>query len=262
MSEKSTTPVLFNAEVPESVDKAFQNLTGNLTQNVGSTLSDIWYLVFGGLSHLAEKRKAKYAHSLKQFQEELESSVKKIPPEKRLEPSFQVTAQALENVKYCITEKELREMFTSLISNSLNSDFSKDVHPSFAEIIKQMSVLDAQILKIFKNSSPSGIPVCDYRLLSPDKTSYSTILENAFLGLPEIALDRCSASLSSLKRLGILQIPYGVYLNPPKIYNAFKKHPYYTLLQIQFPAEQIAVEKHVAKLTALGISFVHVCVPD
>ncbi len=262
MSEKSTTPALFNAELPESVDKAFQNLTGSLTQNIGATLSDIWYLVFGGLSHLADKRKAKYAHSLKLFQEDLVSSIKKIPPEKQLEPSFQVTAQALENAKYCITEKELREMFTSLISNSLNSDFSKDVHPSFAEIIKQMSVLDAQILKIFKKSPPSGIPVCDYRLCSPDKKGYNTILENVFLGLPEIGLDRCSTSLSSLERLGILQIPYGTQLNTPEIYDAFKKHPWYSLLQIQFPAKQIEVEKRVAKLTPLGGSFVHVCVPD
>ena len=258
MSEKNT-PVV---KIPESVDKAFQNLTSDLTQNIGTTLADIWYLVFGGFSYLAEKRKAKYSHSLKLFKEELESSIKKIPPEKQIEPSFQTTAQALENAKYCITEKELREMFTSLISNSLNSDFSNNIHPSFAEIIKQMSVLDAQILKVFKNSPTTAMPVCNYRLLSPDKTRYSTILENVFLGLPEIDLHRCSASLSSLERLGLLQIPFGTQLNPPELYDDFKQHPLFHLLQTKFATNQIEVEKRVAKLTPFGDSFVHVCVPD
>lgn len=48
---------VLNADFPESVDNALKNLTDLPSKNVGQTLSDCWFLVFGGISQLAEKRK-------------------------------------------------------------------------------------------------------------------------------------------------------------------------------------------------------------
>ena len=53
-------------------------------------------------------------------------------------------------------------MFVNLISKSMNSDYIQKVHPSFAEIIKQMSPVDA---RIFKSLGPKmGFPLVDYIL--------------------------------------------------------------------------------------------------
>lgn len=262
MDEENTINTLLNANIPESVDEAFQNLTSGLTKNVGNTLADIWYMVFGKISYWTEKRKLKFAHSLEQFQQELNASISAIPPEKLEEPTLQVTAQALENAKYCITEAELREMFTSLISNSMNSDFSEYVRPSFAEIIKQMSPLDAKILKKFKSAPLPGIPICNYLVLTPGKPGQTTIMENVFLGLPDINLDACSTSISSLERFGLIQIPTTQYLLPAERYDVFKQHPTFRLFQQQYPNKEFSVEKKLAKLTPLGILFTKVCVPD
>lgn len=38
-----------NAEIPECVYKALSNLTEQPTKIIGSTISDIWFLVFGGI---------------------------------------------------------------------------------------------------------------------------------------------------------------------------------------------------------------------
>ena len=94
MDEENTINTLLNANIPESVDEAFQNLTSGLTKNVGNTLADIWYMVFGKISYWTEKRKLKFAHSLEQFQQELNASISAIPPEKLEEPTLRVTAQA------------------------------------------------------------------------------------------------------------------------------------------------------------------------
>lgn len=133
--------------VPDSIDNAVKNITDKPTQNVGTTLADIWYLVFGGISQAAEKRKLKYSYALQEFENELKEKINKIPEDKLVEPDIQVTAQALDAAKYCVDKEELRKMYTNLISSSLNIDTSDYIHPSFANIIKHLSPQDARILE-------------------------------------------------------------------------------------------------------------------
>ena len=262
MSEGKTTTTLINAELPDSVDNALKNLTDKPTLNIGTTIADIWYLVFGGISNAAEKRKIKYAHGLEQYRKELDQKIKAIPEEKRKEPSFQVTAQALENSKYCLEEKELRALFASLISNSMNVDYSNDVHPSFAEIIKQMSVLDAKIIKKFKATASGQYPLCDYRLVK-STTGYVVLLENIFLELPAEPPLACSQSLSSLSRLGLIEIAADLHISKPETaYECFEQHPYFEFLKNKYPDNKIVIAKKLARLTSLGRSFVKVCIPD
>ena len=74
--------------LPDSVDNAIKNATDKPTQNVGNTIADLWYIVFGGISYKAEKKKIKYNFLLEQYRKELTTSVSHIPPEKRIEPSI------------------------------------------------------------------------------------------------------------------------------------------------------------------------------
>lgn len=261
MSDEKSINTLINSELPASVDNAFKNLADKPTLNIGTTIADIWYVVFGGISFAAEKRKIKYAHHLQQYRKELEQSVSAIPEAKQIEPSFQITAQALENSKYCVEDKELRTMFTALISNSMNADFSEDVHPSFAEIIKQMSVLDAKIIQKFKASPGNIFPVCDFRR-EDSQEGYFVLFENVFLKLPDEPISACSQSLSSLSRLGLIQIPNGSYLVSPDEYVQFEQHSLFELLKKDYPDSEIVIHKKVAFLTPLGRSFVKVCIPD
>lgn len=260
MSENKTVNTLLNVELPPSADNALKNLSDKPSLSIGTTLADIWDLVFGGISYLSEKKKIKYAHNLDVFRKELEASIKQIPDEKVIEPSIQVTAQALENSKYCIDEKELREMFTSLISNSMNSDFSKDIHPSFAEILKQMSPLDANIIKTFKNFKTNDYPICQYRLLVD--MGFQLLLDNVFLAYSNPYLPGNSLSISSLSRLGLLEIRYDTWLANKDKYVPFKEHYWFKRLQKEFPNNEISTQHGLVRLTPLGRSFVTVCVPD
>lgn len=250
--------ISIETELPPSVDNALKNLTDKPTHSIGTTFSDLWDLVFGGISYLSEKKKIEYAHKLELFRKELEDSIKQIPPEKVAEPSIQITAQALENSKYCINEDELRQMFTSLISNSMNIDFSKDIHPSFAEILKQMSPLDAAIIKIFKNSSTNGLPICQYNLTNG--RGYKLLLDNVFLKYPSTYLPDNSLSISSLSRLGLLEISYTTWILNESQYIPFKEHPWFKLLQKEFPDQTVNLQKGLVRLTPLGRSFANVCI--
>lgn len=247
-------------EISPSMDNAVKNLTDKPTQGIGNTLADIWYLVFSPVSYRAEKKKIKYNALLDQYRKELENSISNIPSEKRVDPSLQITAQALENSKYCIEEKELRKMFASLISHSMNKDYLTYVHPSFAEIIKQMSVLDAQIFQLIKKSKV-GLPVCQYLINFFDDFS-STIPEHVFLELPNVDFQLCSQSLSSLSRLGIVSISYTrALIGSPNMYDKFLDHPLYKDLSQGSPFKT-NIQKGVVALTPLGRSFAKVCIND
>ena len=99
MSDKDPSLIKF-PELPDSIDNAVKNLTDKPTQRIGQTFSDLWFLVFGGITQAADKRRMKYAHDLELYGQELSQSIAAIPEENLTEPNIQTTAQALENSKY------------------------------------------------------------------------------------------------------------------------------------------------------------------
>lgn len=91
--------------IPKSIDNAIENVTDAPTKSMGQTLSDCWYLIFGGISQAAEKKKLKYAIELDKFKNELTSSLESVPNEFRIEADSQITLLALNNAKSALKKK-------------------------------------------------------------------------------------------------------------------------------------------------------------
>lgn len=142
--------------VPDSIDNAVKNITDKPTQNMGTTLADIWYLVFGGISQAAEKRKLKYSYALQEFEKELKEKISKIPEDKLTEPDIQIIGHALEASKYCIEKEDLRHLFSSLIAAGINKD--NYIPPVIINIVRYMSPIDCKILKYLYQIPPGQLP--------------------------------------------------------------------------------------------------------
>ena len=228
MSDKNSS--LINLpDLPDSIDTAVKNLTDKPTQGVGQTLADVWYLVFGGITQAADKRRMKYAHDLELYKQELSQKIASIPEENLIEPSIQTTAQALENSKYCIESEELRKLFVNLISKSMDNNYVQNVHPSFAEIIKQMSPTDAQILKTLH---PDRIfPLVDYILEDKQNLTSETQFSTVYISsLENVSLEAASSAISSLERLGIIALNTNSYCFNKSVYIPYEKTSYYEAL--------------------------------
>lgn len=157
-----------NANVSKNVtdlaNKPIHNLLDKPTAAIGNGLASIFSLVFAPVEYLnqktkyqIEKKQLYYQQSIEEFKQELENKISNIPQENLVDPDFHTAYDALEKSKSCITDSELRKMFVNLISSSMNSSINSSVHPSFASIINQMSVLDAKILMTFKYNSSQPI---------------------------------------------------------------------------------------------------------
>lgn len=253
-------------KIPDSIDNALYNMTDAPTKSIGMTLSDIWSIVFGGVSQLAKKSEMRRTHNLELFHKELYTSVSHIPEDKKVEPSIQITAQALENSKYCIDEAELRNMFTTLITNSMNSDYSPNVHPAFAETIKQMSTLDAIIIRLFKLETTNGFPVCKY-LRSTGNDSFIVLAHHLMIpGDKSVEATTTSfeiaKSLTVLERLGLICIDYNMQIADNSEYNKFLNNQLYQAFKSEDPDKEVVIQKGISTLTLFGNSFVRSCVPD
>jgi hypothetical protein len=243
MSNDSKTNLgLINLELPKSMDNALQNITDAPTKTIGTTISDILYLVFGGISHAADKKKLKYEHDLEEFRDQLENKINTIPAENRIEPNLRLAAQALENSKYCLEEPELREMFATLIAHTCDSRMNLRLHPAFAEILKQLSPIDAMLVSSFRQKTGTKLfatskKYINGKLVSESKELDVEALDPAYYTYPESLLpiakfwlstsnsvqlimenivlsdisnefQLLSASMTNLQRFGLIDLSY------------------------------------------------------
>ena len=262
MSEKNSSPINISlTQIPDSLDKTAEGLLVKPAQTIGSTISDLFQLVFGFISFNAEKKRIKYSLKLDAYKKKVENEVNIIPTDKIVEPNLQIAGQALENSKFCIESDELTTMFAKLIAASMNSDTLTNVHPSFPEILKQMAPQDAHLLLDFKKEST--LPICRYRVLLSN-SGYHYSIDEIYINDLNIdsTVNYYANSLSSLKRLGLINIDFMNHLSDATQYSVYINHKYYSDLRQKYGVKNVSIQKGIAQLTSLGKSFINVCVPE
>lgn len=271
MSDDDSTVKL----VPDCIDKPVKSMLNPLAKEIGSTLSDLLFLITGRLHFKVAKQQAQYDHDLEVFRTGLDEKVSAKPAEVLTEPKLQVVGPAVEAAKYCLQEPQIREMFQNLIANAADTRYQMEVHPSFAAIISQLSPLDAENLGLFRNNEQ--LPIVEYRLINFDD-SYKVFFADYFVAnsnmttIDDLLLQ--AASLGSLVRQGLVEITYMSYITDPGIYDSFYKTGTYLSMKsliipppvggFKHPDDDSTVvkanlERGLVKLTPLGKSFLKVC---
>jgi hypothetical protein len=77
--------------------------------------------------------------------------LKNVPEEDIETPPISIAGPTLEALRFAGDEEELREMYANLLANALDKNTKETVHPSFVEIIKQLSAQEALVLKFLTN---------------------------------------------------------------------------------------------------------------
>lgn len=261
-------------EIPDCISKPIEEgvtpVTKSLGSSIGNTISVAWELAFGGLDAKLEKVKYKRQKDVESFRQELDSKINKIPLENITEAEMHIVGPTLEASKYYFEKEDLRNMFSSLIASSVDKSKSTLVHPSFVEIIKQLSSTDAEniifLSKTF-NSIPE-FPIVNY-ILTTNTNSIDLALEHVLINqikgniIDLNSVNSSSASLVNLQRLGLIYIYYDAQVADFN-YNIFTDTNYFNDLQTQVNASNgkyisADIQEGHVKLTPLGVNFVKVC---
>lgn len=157
---------------------------------------------------------------------------------------------------------ELRNLYANLLSKSMNSDTKDSVHPSFVEIIKQLSPLDAQVFYHICNNSINPVINLNLKTIPNGGLNY---LRNNITLINVAPVESVSISINNLERLKLINIPYGSYYTNDQLYNPFYNleiYKSYKQLYSEPSKYELYVEKRFIETTDIGKSFYDICVKN
>lgn len=214
------------------LNKAYEQTLEPIVSRASDTLISVWDMTLGTIDFLNEKSKLKRQLNIQEFKRELENKINSIPQENFIEPEISKIGPPLEASKYYFEEEDIRKMFANLIASSMDITKVNDVYPSFSEIIKQMSKLDAENLKLIYTGQPNSNLICQINLYRSNG-SFATPFTNLFIANEKTQdFNAISASLSNLSRLGLITIDYLTSDFDSSKYDIFKESlPYLQSLE-------------------------------
>jgi hypothetical protein len=136
-----------------------------------------------------------------------------VPKEKIVPPDPRIALPALQALVLSMDEEEVRKLFASLLAAAMNSDRRALAHPSFVELIKQMTGDEARVFKLLVRINGSfrmTFDSPDVPMGPRDDTPRGMIayVMPFLMNIPEFEIyeDNAFVAASNLKRLGLLDI--------------------------------------------------------
>ena len=248
-------------DLSDSANNTVKNLTDGPAKTIGKTIRDAIYLKYGPISYKAELQRILEEYGFREFERRLQLSISYIPTEKLISPDFQTVMLAMDNLEPCHNSEDLRNLFANLLAKACHVDYKDFLHPSFSEILKQMSPFDAKILKFFVTTKPTQ--VISYMHFNEGSHDHLTVIPYFFEEYPEPeCYPYVSLSISSLLRLGILGFEEDALVYPindsPFMYSSFyQKCEKERISDSKYSHSRIEGKRCIA--TPFGTAFISVC---
>lgn len=243
-------------------NKVYDDLAHPTARSLGNTLSLLPRTIGVWLGKW-EKWVINGEESIRLTAQAVQEKAAKIPEEKLTEPEPYVAIPTVQQLSYCYDSEELREMYANLLVSSMNIDTKQAVHPSFVDIIKQLSPMDAKVLETMRQGQ-FGLPIVTVRLNFKETKMFYELLVDYSTDLFPLFNDTdiLSASLQNLDRLGIIKIRYDQMVKPDERYDAFYEDAVYKKLMTSFGGKEntdITFSKGLIELTEFGKIFCQCC---
>lgn len=203
VKEVAATPVL---------EKAYDDFVHPSAESIGKTVSLVPRTVAIWLSSW-NRWVVNKEESIKLTIDAMGSRVDKIPEEHLTEPPAHIAVPAIQQLAYCYDSEELRGMYANLLLSSMDDRTAEYVHPSFVQLLKEISPDEAKLLSTLTGSDDAehvSIPLVDLRSVSANElvpSKWTPIVE----GYNECCKSVCEhpdqslVYLGNLDRLGILK---------------------------------------------------------
>lgn len=262
MADKSFDVKLGIAEVMKEVKD-----TKTVTE-VDTTSALLVRTIHAALSPL-EKWVMQKEYNLAATKKLLEAKLQETPIENIITPPSYVAVPALQAISYCMDDEQLRDMFSELLAHAMNSETVDNVHPTYVEIIKQMSPYDAVVFrKLLKQiiipcigimyehkESRASYPICDI-IVFADFEKY-----------PLVPTQIC---LENLERLHLIEINRKSKLNAREQYQKLEDNCKELVLQFVeenkntlSPKEyEVVYKEFIIEIRGFGQFFARACLGE
>lgn len=245
----------------EVAPKLYDDAIQPSAQEVGKSLSLIPKAINAAFVPL-RKWIAYKEYSIVETEKLLADKLKNLEPEKIVPPEPYVAVPAIQAISYSMNNDVLRNLYANLIAKSMNTDTKDNVHPSFVEIIKQLSPLDAKLFNILCMNVIN--PIIDLGLKTKGESG-SIVLVNNITLINISTIESISVSIDNLERLKLISIPYGTHYVNDNLYAPFYDHVIYKQydnLYRESALDELKITKKIISITEMGKSFHKICVSN
>lgn len=205
--------------------------------------------------------------SLEKTAEAIRKKVAKTPEERLCEPAAYVALPAIQQISYSYDSDELRNMYANLLATSMDTAVKDNVHPSFVELIKQLSPDEARLLSVLPRSTSDNEPVVDLRIKLKGDEGYNNVVRNYTLVGKDVCEhpEQVPRYLDNLCRLKIIDIPDGIRLAQEEAYDPLIESVELDSIKASVVLPEGArfdIDKKTLHVTNFGLAFIQCCVDD
>lgn len=244
--------------VKNIAEKLYDDVAHPALQTAGEIIKVPFDVVDAALTPVkiwVEEKRYNYKRTVQLLCEKLQA----VEREKITEPENYVAIPALQQIAYCYDSEELRNMYANLLAASMNTDTKWNVHPSYVDIIKQLTPDEAKLLRILYARELA--PVIHVKQYMKDKKSYNDIVQN-FSTLTEYCdcPSRIYSYLNNLSRLGLINIDYSTYCTYDGAYDELDSR--FSDLKDEWESKggELRILHGLIELTAFGRDFSKTCI--
>lgn len=229
---------------------------GTVAKLVNVALAPVSVLVWG-YDQIREFTATKVAEKLRD-----------IPTENIITPKPNIAVPAIEALRYTGHEPSLSEMYANLLATAMNKETANQAHPSFVEIIKQITPDEAKIVNLF--TDPNRLyPLLhirqEYKQGNAEGLQGGYDIIPIFTDLGEVAQcevqSNVPAYIVNLCRLGLCEIPPMNKYTDVDVYSKLKSSPILEALKLSTEQNGLVyVEKEMRlSITPFGHQFAQAC---
>lgn len=247
-------------ESPAVLKEIYGDLAKPGLQQVGKALSTVVGLgntILWPIALLNEKAKLSLETNLEKYREKLE----KVPEEDICEVSPEIGVPIAEKLSY-VSNEDLSEMYTELLAKASQKSKANVAHPSFVNVINNMSPDEAILLKSIK--SMTGIPYIEVRLTKKGKNEWQTLepMKAGFSCLSNLQYpNNVHAYISNLEGLGIFQARQDRFMVGEGIYEPLEENAKtsYAHLEPQLQDQEVTFQRGKIEITSFARLFLNAC---
>ncbi|MGV0733057.1 DUF4393 domain-containing protein [Mycolicibacter sinensis] len=198
------------------------------------------------------------------FESEMADRLQDIPEEELMTPSMNVAGPVVQGISFTVDEPDLRAMYLNLLATASDRRVQQAAHPSFAEIIRQLSAEEAKWLA---GVLPSGQePMVEIRAEDNPGGGYRVLATNVLDWVEtngeHVSRPEHSLYVDNWQRLGLVNIDFGAHLARDDAYGWVESNPLFTALRSQHSSggTKVKFEKGILRVTEFGRTFFEVVI--
>jgi hypothetical protein len=237
------------------VTQVYQDAASPAAQEVGKVLAGVVRAALSPASLVVLTVDEAFALAQEHVQERFRKW--RIPPARVVPPPSEIADPVVRLLRFPNQDPTLREMYLNLLARSMDSETRALSHPAFADVLRQLSPMEARFLTALP-ATQSSIPLLEVRRQLPDG-SFQTIRKHICdLGdhLP-LPCEVPNSSIDNLERVRIIAIHTDQRVFPPTLYDPLREGAVAKRAAgaVEPDVGVVAFHPYLAEITAFGAAF-------